>query len=365
MIQPKILDVFYHNRIVGRIAESNNRLLEFKYDDKWISNGFSISPFKLPLEDRIFNSLCYPFAGNFGIFNDSLPDSWGKLLTDQAVIKENNNPTKLSIIDRLAMVGVQGKGALEYGTVSYSNSINENYDIDNIATEAIKIFNGKYDGNIEEIAQIAKVSGGARPKVLLNLYGEDWIVKFRADNMDSEDIAELEMKYMNVAKEAGLETPEARLFNEKYFGVKRFDRKTCGEKVFMISLSGLLDTDHRMFSLDYNDIMDATLKLTNNRLEVEKMFRLMCFNVFAHNRDDHAKNFSFLYDKGLWKVSPVYDLVYASGTGGEHATSIDGESKNPTKENIISVAEKARLNKFRAAKIMNEVEDVVKHAKLF
>jgi serine/threonine-protein kinase HipA len=116
--------------------------------------------------------------------------------------------------------------------------------------------------------------------------------------------------------------------------------------------------------LDYNDLLQATLELTRDYREVEKMFRLMCFNIFAHNRDDHAKNFSFLYDDGRWQVSPAYDLVFAEGMNGEHATTIDGEGRNPTEGNILSVAKKTGLNLNKARGIMEEVKFTVKKAKL-
>ena len=168
---------------------------------------------------------------------------------------------------------------------------------------------------------------------------------------------------MVAAKAAGLIVPETRLFNGKYFGVKRFDRKP--EKVFMISASVLLNACHRVPTLDYNNLIQATLELTRDFREAEKMFRLMCFNVFSHNRDDHAKNFSFLHEDGQWQVSPVYDLVYADGMGGEHATSIDGEGRNPRETNILSVANKSGINKRKAEEIMEEVRVAVESWNLF
>jgi serine/threonine-protein kinase HipA len=117
-----------------------------------------------------------------------------------------------------------------------------------------------------------------------------------------------------------------------------------------------------MPTLDYNNLMQATFDLTRDKREVEKMFRLMCFNVLSHNRDDHAKNFSFLYDNGKWQVSPAYDLVYNSGIGftKEHATMVDGNGQNPTEENILSVAKKADISERNARKIMEEVKVAVK-----
>jgi serine/threonine-protein kinase HipA len=95
------------------------------------------------------------------------------------------------------------------------------------------------------------------------------------------------------------------------------------------------------------------------------MFRLMCFNVFSHNRDDHAKNFAFLYDNGKWQVSPAYDLVYAEGLGGEHATMINGNGRNPGDADILAVAQKADIPERRAREIIDEVKSAVSKAKLF
>jgi len=85
------------------------------------------------------------------------------------------------------------------------------------------------------------------------------------------------------------------------------------------------------------------------------MFRLMCFNVFAHNRDDHAKNFSFLYVDSKWKASPAYDLVYSEGPGGEHTTAIAGEGKNPTEKDIFRVADEVGISRQKASQIIDEV----------
>lgn len=355
----KHLSVVYRGRRVGRLAETHERLMAFEYDAEWLRDGFAISPFKLPLEKRVFIAKRDPFDGNFGVFDDSLPDGWGRLLVDRLLLKRRIDPSCISLIDRLAIVGRSGKGALEYDPEEPLVGGGELDDLDTLADEVESILNEEYDGRkLEELVKLGGTSGGARPKVLLNIDGEDWLIKFRA-GMDPNDIGRREFDYMALAKAAGLIVPEARLFEGKYFGVKRFDREADGRKVFMISASGLLDASHRFPTLDYNALMTATLRLTRDFREVEKMFRLMCFNVFAHNRDDHSKNFSFLYDQGRWQVSPAYDLVYADGVGGEHATTVDGAGKDPTERDIMSVAEKSGLDAGRAKKIMDEVRAAV------
>ncbi|MCL2800437.1 MAG: type II toxin-antitoxin system HipA family toxin [Treponema sp.] len=358
------LNVFCDKRRVGRIAETQERLLAFEYDSEWLRDGFSISPFKLPLEKRVFIAPRDPFDGNFGVFNDSLPDGWGRLLIDRMLIKRRIDPVSVSALDRLAIVGSSGMGALEYKPEEHFviNDVKK-HDLDTLAKDAEAILNdAKTVRKLEELVKLGGSSGGARPKVLIKIDNgkskEDWIVKFRA-SMDPKDIGKIEFNYMTAAKAAGLIVPEIKLFEDKYFGIKRFDRKSRGKKVFMISASGLLDTSHRLPALDYNSLMTLTLELTRDFRELEKMFRLMCFNVFSHNRDDHSKNFSFIYDEEKWQVSPVYDLVYSEGMSGEHATAIDGEGRNPSEKHIVSVAKKAGLDLRKAEGIMEEVKAVV------
>ena len=121
----------------------------------------------------------------------------------------------------------------------------------------------------------------------------------------------------------------------RYFAIKRFDR--IGDKrVHMHSVAGLIHTDFRYPTLDYGDLLKLTMHLTKSMQEVKKVFRLACFNLFSHNRDDHAKNFSFLMDeKGVWGFSPAYDITFSSGPGGEHSTMYLGEGRNPTQDTVI------------------------------
>ena len=71
------LNVKYHDRKVGTMALYKGRLAAFEYDRDWLAGGFSISPFSLPLEPRVFIPKTDPFDGVFGVFADSLPDGWG------------------------------------------------------------------------------------------------------------------------------------------------------------------------------------------------------------------------------------------------------------------------------------------------
>ena len=369
----KKLEVIFNEKRIGTLALLNKSkidLLAFQYDDEWIKNGFSISPFSLPLENKVFIPKIDPFNGMFGVFSDSLPDGWGKLLVDRTFKKNNINPFEITSLDRLAIVGNSGMGGLEY-IPQYDFEIkSEIKDLDELALSCKKILNTEYSENLDELFLLGGSSGGARPKILTNINGEDWIIKFPS-KFDNDNIGKQEYDYSLCAKKCGIFMPETKLFPSKncsgFFGVKRFDREKNSEnkikKIHMVSVSGLLETSHRIPNLDYDILMKLTLKLTNDFEEVKKMYRLMCFNIFAHNRDDHSKNFSFLYNeiKRKWELSPAYDLTYSNSIGGEHATTVAGNGKNPTIKEILKVAENIGLKKDESEKIALEIKKIVEN----
>lgn len=364
-MQNKMIIVKYHNSIVGRLALTPDNLMAFEYDAEWLENGFSISPFKLPLEKRVFIASREPFDGVFGVFNDCLPDNWGKLLVNRELQRRGIAPNSLSVLDRLAIVGKNAPGALEFEPAEEMLTEYKDSSLDTIAAEINKIIDDATvvtdDSVTEELFRIGGSSGGTRPKIFRKYEGSDWIIKFRAA-IDPADIGKREFEIMELAQKAGLEVPDHKLFNDKYFGVKRFDRKDNGEKVFMISASGLLDADHNQPVLDYTDLLSLTAKLTRNMRDVEKMFRLMVFNVWINNTDDHAKNFAFLYDGKDWKLAPAFDLTQTVGTW-EHATSVNRKGKDITGADTLAVARQVGIPEKRAGDIMLEVENAIKQWK--
>lgn len=359
-MQNKILTVKYHDMVVGRLALTPDNLMAFEYDTGWLENGFSISPFKLPLEKRVFIANRNPFDGVFGVFNDSLPDSWGQLLVNRELQRRGIAPNSISVLDRLAIVGKNGPGALEFEPAAEMISEYKDSELDDIATQVRKIIEDNAitteDKITEELFRIGGSSGGTRPKIFRKIDGMDWIIKFPA-RTDPIDIGTQEFNIMESSIKAGLDTPEHQLFNGKYFGVRRFDRKPNGDKVFMISAAGLLDADHTQPVVDYSDLLSLTAKLTRNMVEVEKMFRLMVFNIWINNTDDHTKNFAFLYDNGDWHISPVFDLTRTPGIW-EHTTSVNGKGIDITGADMLAVAHRVGIPDKRAGDIMLDVRSV-------
>ena len=361
----KYLKVFYNDIIVGTLAKTPERVVAFEYDSDWLNNGFSISPFSLPLIKKVFIPKYEPFDGLFGVFNDSLPDGWGRLLVDRLFLKNKINPAEIDNLNRLAVVQESGMGALIYKPEHKFQTENDISDLDILAQECSKILESQNSDNLDELFCLGGSSGGARPKILTSVDNEDWIIKFPSST-DPKNIGEKEYQYSLCAKDSGINMTETKLFPSEicsgYFGIKRFDRKD-GKKVHMVSVSGLLETSHRLPNLDYNLLMKLTLELTRNYEDIEQLFRLMCFNVFAYNRDDHSKNFSFLYDdnKKEWHLSPAYDLTYSSSFNGEHATTINGEEKNPSLDDILAVAKNIGLSEKSAKNIALDIQEKCKN----
>lgn len=356
-MQNKLIIVKYHDCIVGRLALTPDNLLAFEYDAGWLRNGFSISPFQLPLEPRVFIANRNPFNGVFGVFNDSLPDAWGQLLVNRELQRRGIAPNSISVLDRLAIVGRNGPGALEFEPAEEMATEYKDSDLEDIAAQISQIIDSDAtvtDGQItEELFRIGGSSGGTRPKIFRNIDGADWIIKFRA-SADPHNIGEQEFKIMESAARAGLDVPAHRLFNNKYFGVQRFDRTPNGNKVFMISAAGLLEADFTQPVLTYESLLALTAKLTRNMVQVEKMFRLMVFNVLINNTDDHAKNFAFLFDGKEWILSPAFDLTQTQGIW-EHATSVNGRGRDITAQDMITCAQGVGISPKRAIDIIDQV----------
>ena len=164
-----------------------------------------------------------------------------------------------------------------------------------------------------------------------------------------------------MALKAGLEMSECKLFTgqsgQTYFGTKRFDR-AHGKRMHMHTASGLMHDNFRMSTMDYGHLMDCAFQLEKHVKAYEKVLRLAAFNVFAHNRDDHSKNFSFLMDaNGQWNLAPAYDLTFSNSAYGFHSTMVAGESKSPGKKHLLNLATHFGIKKPEL--ILDEVREAI------
>ncbi|MFS4430879.1 type II toxin-antitoxin system HipA family toxin [Chryseobacterium sp. S90] len=348
---------------VGRLAIRNN-VVYFEYDENFVQNGLEISPFQLPLKRGLYELPKDPFDGLAGVFGDSLPDGWGRLLFDRMMRAKGMLPSDINPLDRLAHVGLYGMGALVYEPDSSPSLEDELIDLDQLANQAEEVLEGNSGEILKELLALNGSSAGARPKALIGVdaerknisYGarklsesfEHWLVKF-PNSQDGLDSGATEYVYALMAKESGIDMPDIHLFPSQkgngYFAVKRFDRDG-DRRLHMHTVAGLTHVNFRYPSLDYEDLLGLTATLTKDAREIEKMYRLAVFNILANNRDDHAKNFSFLMDEdGEWKLSPAYDLTFSSGPGGEQSMMVMGEGRNIELKHLIKLGEEAKLSK--------------------
>ena len=357
---PKMLEVYYKGKLVGALAETPDKLIAFQYSEQWLKSGFSISPLSLPLKDRVFipkETARERFHGLFGVFADSLPDSWGELLLDRYL--KTIGITSVSTLERLAFVGSSGMGALEYVPAKHVEFSFNGMDYDKIAQECENVLLSRPTDMIDSLFGIGGSGGGTRPKILITDKGRDWIIKFPAAN-DPGISGKREYDYSVCAKKAGISMTDTELLPsglcDGYFKTERFDR-CSGEKVFSITFAGLLETDFRAPSCDYNTYMKLVNMLTReNRSDLEQIYRTMCFNVIAHNRDDHAKNFSFLFTESAgWRLAPSYDLTYSDTYFGEQTTSVNGKGKEIRDEDLVSVGAAAGINKNACVEMLEDV----------
>lgn len=349
----EVIEVYMNMVRVGRIALTPDGLCGFEYDAEYLKTGKSISPYYLPVQTGLIIATRDPFNGNFGVFDDSLPDGWGNLLLDRFLQEKGINPYKLTVLQRLSLIGSTGRGALEYRPDKSVANDEEFLGVDRLAKEAEKILESKEsEGSVDLLYKYGGSSGGARPKVFATINGREWLVKFKAIS-DPNNVGEVEYNYSLLAKECGIRMPETALFEGKYFGVERFDRTREG-KVHTVSAAGLLNANYRIPSLDYSVLLKLTLNLTKDMEQVKEMFRRMVFNILISNRDDHAKNFSFQYINEGWRLSPAYDLLPGGGFNGYHTTTVNGKGE-PTLSDIIAVASEVGIPKQRATPIVQEL----------
>lgn len=358
MNEIKFLDLFMNERKVGRISSDNQQLNVFEYDAAWLTHGFSISPLHLPLRNELFVARPTPFAGGFGVFDDSLPDGWGNLLLDRYLTQQGINPRKITLLQRLALIGSTGRGALEYRPDLSEATAEERLNLDKLAKDSEKILTtDQASDSLETLFRHGGASGGARPKVFVTIDGTEWLIKFRA-LIDPHNIGKIEYQYSHLARQCGIPMPRTRLFEGKYFGVERFDRTPQG-RIHTVSAAGLLNADYRVPSIDYEDLLKLSGYLTQDRNEVYALFRQMVFNIIIGNMDDHAKNFSFQYINGKWRNSPAYDLLPSEGFNGFHTTTVNNNGA-PTIDDMMAVATRVALNADKARTIIEEVSRVVK-----
>lgn len=335
---------------------------QFRYSQEYLANSsaFALDPVNLPLSATIHDA-ARPHSGVHGVFEDSLPDDWGRRL----LVRRFNLPRQQQRVPQLLRaIGAGAMGALAYGEGGRPPQVPTSMDsrylekIESLARsfEVEPLLLG------EETAvffQAASSPGGARPKALVHDQDHAYLAKFSSVN-DTLDVVSLEAATMDLAGLAGLDVPNAHCQSfgkRKILLVERFDLDQATQKrLHCISMQSLLRADG-YYNLAYSD-MAAVLRMVavDPVRDLRKLFRQMVFNVLIGNTDDHLKNFSMLNDGKGWRLSPAYDLLPNISGNSEHVLRIGGNHRPPDRS--VLVAEGKHFGIKRKQEVENEIDTV-------
>jgi serine/threonine-protein kinase HipA len=370
-------------RPIGRLAMVSG-VAQLEWSPESIAAGQEIAPFHYTLVTGLHAARSREFNGLHGFLADSLPDAWGTLLLRRRLAKLGHRFEELNAVERLALVGRRGRGALVFQPETLDEADDSAIDLDQLAEESRHVMLGEEGGLDVLLATLGGGSGGARPKVHLSLgdkgtpavsgkgqeeWPKEWIVKFPALN-DPLDIGPIEEAYAQMARAAGITMTETRLIPSSkglgHFATRRIDRPAPGKRVHMVSLGGAVEASPNMPSLDYDVFLRATLSITRDMRDVEQAFRRMVFNVLAHNRDDHVRQHAYLMDdKGEWRLAPAFDLTFSHGPGGEHYMAVMGEGRDISRAHVEALGVRHGIAVKRIRLIFDEVRAAIANWSLF
>jgi len=362
---------------VGRLGMDSG-LAQLEWSREVIARKLTVAGLLYPPEAGLQAARGRAFEGLHGFLADSLPEGWGYLLMRKRLAKLGMDIAGLTPLERLALIGEHGRGALVFEPSTTPSEDVETLDLDLLADEATALLTGEESRLADTLAGLAGGSGGARPKVHVGFdglggvsFGEGeiapghaaWLVKFRAPQ-DPVDIGPIEEAYAVMAQAAGLALSAHRLIQARrgpgYFATKRFDRTDGGGRLHMISLAGAIEAPSSVPSTSYDMFLRATRAITRRADDVAEVFRRMVFNVLASNRDDHTRQHAYLMDAGGdWRLAPAYDLTYSPGPGGEHYMDIAGEARRPTRAHVTSLGTSHSFSPRQVAGVIDEVRAAV------
>lgn len=408
MIQAEVY--LWGTRIGYVVQENYNSIARFNYDEKFLKSGIEIAPIMMPLANMVYsfpNLSVETFKGLPGLLADSLPDKFGTKLIERYLSDSGRDISTFSSIEKLCYVGQRGMGALEYVPANKDIDIsNMTVDIDaltklasDILTERKKLRIDRNESVMSQLIKVGTSAGGARAKAVIawNEETDDimsgqieagkgygyWLLKFdgiennkdKGEKADDPEYTRIEYAYYMMAKDAGIDMSECRLYQENgrhHFMTKRFDRdEITGNKLHMQSLGAIAHYDfNEPGAHSYEQATHIMYQLGLKQQEIEKLYRRMVFNVIARNQDDHVKNISFLMDRqGRWSLSPAYDVTYAYDRSNlwlaRHQMSINGKTENYNLDDILMSGKQMNISRAKALNIIEEVESSVSQWKKF
>jgi len=396
------IEVRLYGKTVGAIAaDSRSRpYYAFAYAPSWLRGGHSISPLHLPLTSGVFTFDC--LAENTwqrlpAAIADALPDRFGNSLIDAKLAEKGVTRDQITPLDRLAYTSDRAMGVLEFRPGRSLGKEPDILDFAQLIGAARDAINGsvgtdsKAKRALRQLLSVGTSAGGARAKAVINIDPstgaissghrpekgkESWLLKFDGVEGDasmglSQEYGRIEYAYSLMAKAAGIQMTDTRLFHENgraHFMTKRFDRMdpatgTMSDKIHMQSLCAMDHIDYNLIHTNQYDSLFAVIRRLDLPEETRtEAYRRMAFNYLAMNCDDHAKNFAFLMDEqGKWRLAPAYDVTFAYNSKNtwlkEHLMGVGGKFADISAQDLSRFAERHDVP--YARKSLNEVKYAV------
>ena len=374
MPEPILIGILSAHQAKGRKAFS------FEYDKHWL-NGRNLR--LLDPDIAFFAGPQYPNnKANFGIFLDSMPDTWGRtLMKRKAVLQANEEGRKAPVLNDIDyLLGVADTcrmGALRFKLEPEGTFLNDDNNspvppwtsVGELQHIAGMVESDKMTKQLNKwiVMLMAPGSslGGARPKAnILDKKGHLWIAKFPSKN-DTIDKAKWEFLAWRLATASGITMSESKI--EKVAGTyntfftKRFDRiKT--ERIHFASAMTMTGNNEDTIRDNPASYLDIAMFIDNHggdpNVDLQELWTRIVFNIATSNTDDHLRNHGFLIDNGGWRLSPAFD-INPSIDKAELALTIDDNSGALDFGLAISAAEYFRLNEKKANTILKNIRKIV------
>lgn len=394
---------------VGAVTlEDGKEVADFQFAPQFLDSGIALAPLVMPLAGKVYQ---FPllrresFYGLPGMLADSLPDRFGHAVINAWLAGQGRPPDSLNAVERLCYTGSRGMGALEFVPAMGPRADGgRRLQVDRLVALASEILQRRdalrlsFDAQddeapFQEILRVGTSAGGARAKAVIawnpqtkevrsghadvGAGFEHWLIKFDGVGGEHdgtlaapEGYGAIEYAYYLMARDAGIEMADCRLFEEggrRHFMTRRFDRLPDGAKLHMQSLGAMAHFDfNEAGAYSYEQALMVIRELGLSMSAIEEQFRRMAFNVFARNQDDHVKNIAFLmYRTGAWALAPAFDLTYACNPEGKwtsiHQMTLNGKQEAFAMEDFRACARVASMKRGRAEAICAEVREIVSH----
>ena len=347
-------------RPVGELGlAAGGRAVSLRYAPGWLQSGFTLSE-DLPLTDDLFVPRDKDCAA--GAVDDARPDRWG-----ERVIRKFEATPRLSVLEFLLFAGDDRYGALGVSQRSdvyepWSRSPAPNLDsLQEMAEVVRKVLANEAVPELQRRLVLPGASlGGARPKSLINIDGEPWLVKFAEG--EEIDTTLIEHATMTLARSCGVAVAMTRALlvgagrSDHAVAVRRFDR--VGQaRLHAVSAHVALRAAGEAYG--YPQLAQLLRRLAPSdaiRSQQAQLFRRMVFNILIDNTDDHEKNHALLRQAdGHYLLSPAFDVVPSAQGLGYQAMEVGDQATESTLVNALSQARQFGLKPDAARAVIKEV----------